>query len=184
MALDSVQYKNVFDLHYEALYGYACSILMAETYADDIVQNVFIGLWQNRDTVKPETVKAYLYTSVRNGCLNHLKHKRVQADHEKSTLINGAGNNNSITTEQKELHEKIQYLLNQLPEKCATVFYMCRQLDMSYREVAEALGISVKTVENQMSKALKFLRGGLAAYLISLALLFILKLYQFIIYGA
>ncbi|GAB3424900.1 RNA polymerase sigma-70 factor [Niabella aquatica] len=178
MALDSVQYKKVFDLHYEALYGYACSILMAETYVDDIVQNVFIRLWQNRHSVKPDTVKAYLYTSVRNECLNHLKHKGVQAVHTKNTLVTSSeiDNNNSNPAEQKELHEKIQYLLNQLPEKCATVFYMCRQLGMSYKEVAEALGISVKTVENQVSKALKFLRSGLAAYLVSVVPLFILKL--------
>lgn len=176
MALDSVQYKNVFDLHYEALYGYACSILMAETYADDVLQNIFIRLWQHRDSVKTETVKAYLYTSVRNECLNHLKHKGVQAAYAKNTMVTGSESHESNRAEQKELHEQIQYLLNQLPEKCATVFYMCRQLEMSYKEVAEALGISVKTVENQMSKALKFLRSGVAAYLISIVLLFILKL--------
>lgn len=176
MALDSVQYKNVFDLHYEALYGYAFSILREETYTDDILQNIFIKLWQHRETVNPETVKAYLYTSVRNECLNHLKHKVVKAGYAQHQMSGDTGTDNNIHTEQKELHEKIQDLVNQLPEKCATVFYMCRQLGLSYREVADALGISVKTVENQMSKALKFLRSGLSEYLVSIVPLFILQL--------
>ncbi len=176
MALDSVQYKSLFDLHYEALYGYAFSILKEETYTDDILQNIFIKLWQNRETVKAETVKAYLYTSVRNECLNHLKHKVVKTGYAQHQMTGGAGADHNIYTEQKELHERIQDLVNQLPEKCATVFYMCRQLGLSYREVADALGISVKTVENQMSKALKFLRSGLTEYLVSIVPLFILQL--------
>ncbi len=176
MALDSVQYKNVFDLHYEALYGYAFSILKEETYTDDILQNIFIKLWQNRESVHPETVKAYLYTAVRNECLNQLKHKVVKAGYAQHQIAGSSGADNNIHTEQKELHEKIQDLVNQLPEKCATVFYMCRQLGLSYREVADALGISVKTVENQMSKALKFLRSGLTEYLVSIVPLFILQL--------
>lgn len=176
MALDSVQYKNVFDLHYEALYGYAFSILREETYTEDILQNIFIKLWQHRDTVKAETVKAYLYTAVRNECLNYLKHKVVKAGYVQHQTAGDVATDNNIHTEQKELHEKIQYLVNQLPEKCATVFYMCRQLGLSYREVADALGISVKTVENQMSKALKFLRGGLTEYLVSVVPLLILQL--------
>lgn len=176
MALDSVQYKNIFDLHYEALYGYAFSILREETYTDDILQNIFIKLWQNREAVHPETVKAYLYTSVRNECLNYLKHKGVKANYAQHQMGGGIETDTTIYSEQKELHETIQQLVNQLPEKCATVFYMCRQLGMSYREVAEAMGISVKTVENQVSKALKFLRSGLADYLVSIIPLLMLQL--------
>ncbi|MCH5599585.1 RNA polymerase sigma-70 factor [Niabella ginsengisoli] len=176
MALDSVQYKSVFDLHYEALYGYACSMLKAETYVDDILQNIFIKLWQSKEKIKPETVKSYLYTSVRNECLNHIKHKGVQATYAQTTMMAGSTSDHNNQTEQKELHEKIQYLVNQLPEKCAAVFYLCRQSGFSYKEVAEALDISVKTVENQMSKALKFLRSGLSEYLVSWLPLFILHL--------
>jgi len=176
MALDSVQYKNVFDLQYEALYGYAFSILRAETYVEDIVQNIFIKLWQHRESVNPDTVKAYLFTAVRNECLNHIKHKGVQAGYAQSKIATAGGSENHISAEQKELHEKIQDLVSQLPEKCAAVFYMCRQLGLSYKEIAETMGISVKTVENQMSKALKFLRSGLADYLVSIVPLFILQL--------
>lgn len=176
MALDSAQYKNVFDLHYEALYGYACSILKEETYLDDILQNIFIKLWQARDSIKAETVKAYLYTSVRNECLNYLKHKGVQSNYARATMAMAGDSVHNIDAEGKELQEKIQLLTSQLPEKCAEVFYMSRQLGLSYREVAEALGISVKTVENQVSKALKFLRHGLAEYLVSIFPLLIIQL--------
>ncbi|WP_018626383.1 RNA polymerase sigma-70 factor [Niabella aurantiaca] len=178
MGLDSVQYKHVFDLHYEALYGYACSILRSEVYAEDLLQNIFIKLWETRGNVNPVSVKAYLYTAVRNECLNHLKHKGVQATYAHAVRVTGTDADNSNRAEQKELQEKIQGLLNRLPEKCATVFYMCRQLGLSYRQVAAELDLSVKTVENHMTKALKFLRGGLAAYLVSVLLLFIYQLFN------
>ncbi len=176
MALNGTQYKNVFDLHYEALYGYACSLLREETYVDDILQNIFIKLWQTRESIKAETVKAYLYTSVRNECLNRLKHKVVQANYAKAALAGANDAVEVVKAEEKELERKINLLTNQLPEKCATVFYMSRQLGLSYREVAETLGISVKTVENQVSKALKFLRQGLAEYLGSMVSLLIIQL--------
>lgn len=178
MALDRVQYKNVFDLHYEALYGYACSILRSEVYAEDILQNIFIKLWETRNTIQVASVKAYLYTAVRNECLNQLKHKSVQAVHAHTAKVTGVESYHSNHAEQKELQAQIQGLLNRLPEKCATVFYMCRQLGLSYREVAEELDLSIKTVENHMTKALKFLRGGLAAYLVSLLFLFIYQLFN------
>lgn len=176
MALNEAQYKSVFDLHYEALYGYACSILGSEVYAEDILQNIFIKLWQSRSSVIFNTVKSYLYTSVRNECLNQLKHKKVQAAYANTTLIVSDTSGEAHSPESKELHEKIHHLLNELPEKCATVFYMCRQLGLSYKEVAQELNISIKTVENHMSKALKLLRGGLAAYLISIIPLMFLSL--------
>ncbi|HRB51266.1 MAG TPA: RNA polymerase sigma-70 factor [Niabella sp.] len=176
MALNSVQYKQVFELHYEALYGYACSILKEETYVEDIIQNIFIKLWQNREMIVADTVKSYLYTAVRNDCNNQIKHKGVQARHSKFVMD---AENNSVhhnPAEVKELQEKVQFLINQLPEKCGTIFYLCRQSGLSYKEIAEALNISVKTVENQMSKALKTLRTGLAEYLVSLFLFIIFQL--------
>lgn len=184
MALDRDQYKDVFDLHYEALYGYACSILKEEIYVGDLVQNVFLKLWQGRDSIKAETVKSYLYTSVRNECLNYLKHKGVQATHAQTTKSISSAAAHHNPSEQKELHEQIQGLLAQLPERCATVFYLCRQTGLSYKEVAETMDISVKTVENQMSKALKFLRTGLASYFVSTIPLFILYLVNLYYYGA
>lgn len=176
MALNSVQYKEVFDLHYEELYSYACSILLSETYVEDILQNIFIKLWQKSKDVKIETVKAYLYTAVRNECLNHIKHKGVHANYSKHTMAFGNSSVDNNHSEAKELSEKIHSLLNELPEKCATVFYMSRQMGLSNKEVAANLDISIKTVENQMTKALRFLRNGLAEYLISLLLLFITQL--------
>ncbi|MBZ4190930.1 RNA polymerase sigma-70 factor [Niabella beijingensis] len=178
MAFDSAQYKRVFDLHYEELYGYACSILRSEVYVEDIVQNIFIRLWQTRDTVRMGSVRAYLYTAVRNECFNHLKHKNVRVAHAQSVLAAGEGTTHHFRAEEKELQNKIQELVSRLPEKCAMVFYMCRQLGLSYKEVAEKLEISVKTVENQMTKALKFLRSGLAGYLVSLILLIIYPLFN------
>ncbi|HOA81976.1 MAG TPA: RNA polymerase sigma-70 factor [Defluviitaleaceae bacterium] len=174
--MNAVQYKEVFDLYYEELYSYSCSILLSEIYVEDILQNTFIKLWQKSKDVKIETVKAYLYTAVRNECLNHIKHKGVHANYFKHTVALNNSSEEHNHSEAKELGDKIRSLLCELPEKCATVFYMSRQLGLSNKEVAANLGISIKTVENQMTKALRFLRNGLAEYLISLLLLFITQL--------
>ncbi|MBK7099171.1 MAG: RNA polymerase sigma-70 factor [Sphingobacteriales bacterium] len=176
MALDSGQYKDVFDLHYEALYGYANSILKVETFVEDIVQNIFIKLWQNRETVKMDTVKAYLFTAIRNECLNQIKHNGVQATYTQFAINSEGTSENNNPAEHRELQQKMHQLIQQLPEKCGTVFYLCRQQGYSYKEVAATLKISEKTVENHMSKALRILLLGLAEYLVSLFFLFIIKL--------
>jgi len=171
----SALFENVFKTYFKSLHTYACSILKDEAMAEEIVQQVFYKLWEKKEQLQLlQSVPAYLYRSVHNECLNYVKHTKVKAKHHAHTLY--AQQEPDETTDQatlKELQQKIDTAINDLPEQCRTIFQLSRFEDLKYREIADRLGISVKTVENQMGKALRTLRNKLVEYLPVLFLLFI-----------
>jgi RNA polymerase sigma-70 factor (ECF subfamily) len=162
----AVVFENVFKTHFKNLHRYACSIVKDEAVAEEMVQNVFCKLWEKKELVHMnDFLAAYLYRSVYNECLNYLKHNKVKAVH-----LAQAGSSNPYENERdsaalKELQQKIDIALNELPEQCRTIFQLSRFEDLKYREIADRLRISVKTVENQMGKALRLLRAKLAEFL-------------------
>lgn len=166
--ISETEFEQVFKSHFKALHAYACTILQEEAMAEEIVQQVFFKLWEKRDQVNiQQSLNAYLYRSVYNECLNYLKHKKVKKAHQSHTLYTAgtASDNVSRKVIAKELEEKIADALNQLPEQCRTIFQMSRFEELKYREIADKLNLSVKTVENQMGKALKIMRMQLVEYL-------------------
>ncbi|MBL7691529.1 MAG: RNA polymerase sigma-70 factor [Flavipsychrobacter sp.] len=167
--------EDAFKTHFEGLHRYAYTIIKDELMAEEMVQNVFYKLWKNKDQLDISgTMAGYLYRSVYNECLNHVKHEKVKAAyrvHMARTMENL--NNAAEKLKLKELEEKLDQALRALPEQCRTIFQMSRFEQLKYLEIADRLGLSVKTVENQMGKALKILRTQLAEYLpILLILLF------------
>ncbi len=118
------------------------------------------------------SLKSYLYRAVRNAALNRLKHEKVKANH---VAFVTSRNENFVSPadelEETELHFRIQRALKKLPEQCRVVFEMSRFEELKYTEIAERLGISVKTVENQMGKALRIMREQLNDYLPLIAML-------------
>ncbi|MGC4102683.1 RNA polymerase sigma-70 factor [Ferruginibacter sp.] len=172
---DENAFEQVFKLHYKNLHSYAFAMLKEETYAEEIVQQVFFKLWERAEAVSISgSVAAYLYRAVHNESLNHLKHQKVKASHQLHVAysMKDAVETAPKTLQAKELEKKIQAALNALPEQCRTIFQMSRFEEMKYKEIAEKLHLSVKTVENQMGKALKILREELAEYLPLLFLFF------------
>lgn len=164
-------FEQVFKNYYKNLHAYACTFLKDEADSDEVVQQVFYKLWERsgNGNVSGSTA-AYLYRAVHNECLNHLKHRNVKDRHElyvahSMKQQNGNTGGNIMT---KELEHRYLSALKELPEQCRTVFQLSRFEDMKYREIADTLNISVKTVENQMGKALKFLRLKLAEFLLAL----------------
>src|SRR5690606_19309484 len=139
-----------------------------DDHAEEIVQNIFVRLWEKREILTFETsVKAYLYRCIHNDCLNYLKHKKIRAqhrDHVTFTMSRQTGNT-SDRLEHSELQDRLHHALNGLPEQCRTICQMSRFEELKYREIADQLGLSVKTVENQMGKALRILRLKLADFL-------------------
>lgn len=172
-ALENEQvFEQVFKEHFKSLHAYAFTILKDEAMAEEIVQNVFFKLWDKREqTMIQSSLKAYLYRSVHNESLNYLKHRQVKNIYHTYTMRQQRDQSEwspETGIDGKELDERIRKALNELPEQCRTIFQLSRFEELKYREIAEKLELSVKTVENQMSKALQLLRLKLADFLVML----------------
>jgi RNA polymerase sigma-70 factor (family 1) len=176
---DKKAYEQVFRTYYQTLCNYACSVIKDMDEAEEVVQNVFYTIWNKREVLQISTsIKSYLYRAVHNDCLNKLKHGKVKMLYaeEYKSHANGGFDSSANVLEAKELNKQINTAIDSLPEQCGLVFKLSRFENLKYAEIAEQLGISVKTVENHMGKALKIMREKLKDYLpLVLWLLFINK---------
>lgn len=171
-------YEATYKELYKPLFIYSLGILNNQATAEEIVQNVFMKLWEKvRKDAEGEkleiqsSLKAYLYKAVHNHSLNAIKHKKVVQQYETHlthTMTHKESDSAERDAAHKQLQGRLRQALSELPEQCRTVFQMSRFEDLKYKEIAERLAISPKTVENHMGKALKLLRGKLADYLVSL----------------
>jgi len=170
---DDHAFEQLFKDHFKALHAYAYVILKDEDDAEEIVQNMFLKFWEKRDLLTVQSsLKAYLYKCVYNDSLNFLKHQKIKTKYQDfaTYTMNPENEPASSKIEMTELTFNLNIALNRLPEQCRTIFQMSRFEELKYREIAERLGLSVKTIENQMGKALRILRLELADFL-SLVLL-------------
>lgn len=175
---DEAAFEQVFRTHFKNLHAYACSIIKEETAAEEVVQQVFFKLWERSKGLSISgSVAAYLYRAVYNESLNYLKHQKVQSGYQQhfSHTMKNENDTAGKKLSLKELEDRLGKAMNELPEHCRTIFQLSRFEELRYREIADRLGISIKTVENQMGKALKILRTKLADFL-PLMMLFLLKL--------
>ena len=172
---DEATFEQVFKSHFKRLHAFAFTILQNEAEAEEIVQQVFFKLWERNDNLSVTgSVTAYLYRAVHNESLNFIKHQKVKSNHQ---LHVAYSMKNEVEHPAKkvlagELEKKIHAALNELPEQCRTIFQLSRFDELKYREIADKLGISVKTVENQMGKALKLMRAKLVDFLSFILLFF------------
>ena len=161
------QFEALFKLHFKHLCNFAQGYVEDADAAQDICQKVFIALWEKRAEINPnQSIKSYLFTSVKNRCLNHIrdnkKYRSKVLDLDCANFETAEAEDNFA---ESDLKEKIAKAMNSLPEKCRQVFEMSRYQGMKYREIAEELGIAQKTVEAHMSKAMKSLREQLKDYI-------------------
>ncbi|GAA0878371.1 RNA polymerase sigma-70 factor [Algoriphagus jejuensis] len=167
-------FEMLFKTFYQPLCRYATSFLKDPDGAEEIVQAAFIGFWEKRETISIDTsVKSYLYRAVRNSCLNELKHEQVKQKYIAGEVAMGEKTSDSADhlAIHVELEDKIKAAIQTLPEQCRLIFTMSRFEELKYQEIADQLNLSVKTVENQMGKALKIMRTQLKEYLPLLAIL-------------
>jgi len=172
---DEAAFEQIFKSHFKRLHCYAITILKDEAEAEEIVQQVFYKLWErNQLQTFSGSLNAYLYRAVHNESLNFLKHQQVRTNHQLHVAY--SMKQQTDDSEQKaasaELEKHIHKALNELPEQCRTIFQLSRFDELKYLEIADKLGLSVKTVENQMGKALKLMRIKLAHFLKFLILFF------------
>ena len=173
---DEAAFEQVFKANYKSLHGYAFTMLRDDSTAEEIVQNVFFKLWERNENISISgSVTAYLYRAVYNEALNYLKHLKIRSKHRLYVAhhSNQQTDQASKKIQLKELEEKIQNSLKELPEQCRTIFQMSRFEELRYQEIADRLKISIKTVEAQMGKALKILRANLVDFMILILFLFL-----------
>lgn len=167
---DESAFDALFRAYYAPLCRYAATLAEGDwDEAEDIVQQVFVKLWEQRAALDVRwSLRAYLYKMVHHRCLNRLRDARTR---ERYKVFNAEQLEKQAvhpTGPVTELSERIQKALAALPTECRRIFELSRFEELKYREIADQLGISIKTVETQMGKALRILRVELAEYLVSL----------------
>lgn len=182
-------YKLLFRKYYANLLFYATRIV-GEEEAEDVVQDVFVELWQRKDALTVgDKIQSFLYRAVYTRALNVLKHREImnsyeaiaQEIHKKRIEFYQPDSNEVVKRiEDRELRRQLSEAIGELPDKCKTVFTLSYLHGMKNKEIAEALGISLRTVEAHMYKALKLLRDRLGYLNLLLVLFFLGKVSVFI----
>lgn len=164
LLFDLSGFEALFQLHYRALCATAYRIVQDKEIAEDIVQDVFHSLWEKRGSLQIDiSLKAYLIRSTINRSINY--NKKYSNTLSRELHFGMETSIDANTTEQaldfKETSGKVESAIKALPPACRSVFVLSRYEHLSYKEISRELDISVKTVENQMTKALKHLRQWL-----------------------
>ncbi len=160
---DKRDLKAAFDTYFESLRNFLYYKSGDMDLAEDLIQEVFLKVWEKRDEIRKETLKSLLYTMANNLLMNHFNHMKVVKSHEEEVE---SGERVSLATPQFELEtqefsKKLNDVLKKIPETSRDVFLMNRIDGLKYEEISSRLGIGVKAVEKRMSKALSVIRSEL-----------------------
>ena len=155
------QIEELFTLHYRPLCLYAMHFVKDIDISEDIVQDCFSLVWErlSSDKAQVENMKSYLFSMVRNKSLDYLQNeKRIE------TTVSVAELNEELVQEEveerSEMEARMWTAIDSLPERCREIFLLNKRDGLKYKEIAEQLGLSVNTVDNQVSKALRLIREG------------------------
>ena len=174
-SITEAEFETLFKAHFRELHAYAYSLVNDWDNAEELVQGLFLKLWERNDWAGIHTsVKSYLYKSVYHESLNLFRREKVHLRYQALTVstmdVQTGDAAEKLNLGEVEIH--LAKALNKLPEKCRAVFHLSRFEELKYQQIADQLNISIKTVETQMVKALKILRKEMAEFLP--AVLFIL----------
>ncbi|OHX68629.1 hypothetical protein NH26_19050 [Flammeovirga pacifica] len=160
------QFEVLFKAQYPKLCAYANTFLKDIQASEDVVHDVLIKLWEQKEQIDIDTsLEAYLFRAVRNKCLNVIRHTEVKENYKVHVDHTSSSQHVEEDLEASELDDKIQSAINQMPDKRKNIFLLSRFEGLKYSEIATQLNISVKTVENQMSSALKYLKTELSSFI-------------------
>jgi RNA polymerase sigma-70 factor (family 1) len=157
---DQAAFKQVYAFYYKRLYQFALAIVKTRESAEELTEDVFVRIWQQRETLPAiQNLRVYLYTATKNSSLNYLSHKARESITEPFDHIHVGLNESALTPEQilitTEIHQKIQKAVEALPPRCKMIFRLVREDGLKYKEIAEILNISVNTIDAQMAIAVK-----------------------------
>jgi RNA polymerase sigma-70 factor (ECF subfamily) len=168
---DIKAFEGVFRQYYSSLYLYAFSITGRRDVSEEVVQELFYVIWKERENIQIRlSLKSYLYRAVRNQSLQYCEHKNVEDRHREKVLNNSDLQGGTLYSPQedleyRELEDVVDSTLRKLPERRLRIFRMHRMEGKKYKEIAESLSISIKTVEAEMSKAYSLLRHEIEKYI-------------------
>jgi RNA polymerase sigma-70 factor (ECF subfamily) len=164
-------FEALFHTYYKQLCRFSFRILHDKDKAEDVVQICFINFWEKRESISIQaSFKAYLFRSVYNRSINEYTRSKKIINEEIAVLNETSGSVSDdpiLLMQAQEVQKKIDQAIATMPDGCRTVFMLSREDQLSYKEIAEMLQISVKTVENQMGKALRIMREHLFVVLIA-----------------
>jgi RNA polymerase sigma-70 factor (ECF subfamily) len=156
---DEIAYRVLFNKYYGWLCNYIFKLCNNYSLSEDLVQEIMVKLWENRNSIEIKTsLKSYLFKSCHNQFLQHIRKEKVKLDFIESLrwdVLYEVYNEDDILEEKVNRLHKI---INELPPRCKAIFMKSKFEKKKYKEIAEDMNISIKTVENQMSKALHYLR--------------------------
>ncbi len=159
---------SVFREHYAALASFTLRFVDSRDVSEELVQDLFLSLWARRDQLTDvESFRTYLFRAMRNRALNHLRRKRLERKWEQENYLPSEPSTPGRTDDEttgKEVAVALERAIAKLPPRCREVFLLSREGGMTYAEIGVSLGISVKTVETQMGRALKSLRQALEPF--------------------
>lgn len=159
---DKAAFEKLFKTHYADLCHFANSYLKDPDEAEEMVQEAFFRLWQKRKQILiQKNLKGYLYRSVRNMCTEYGRHLKVKQHYAQNRPTGNLNLSPHDLLEATQLETLFHQTLLSLPERCRTIFSMSREEGLKYKEIAQKLSISVKTVEADMGSTLKALREAI-----------------------
>jgi RNA polymerase sigma-70 factor (ECF subfamily) len=161
-------FEQLFKKHFRELHAYAFSLLKDWDVAEEIVQALFLKLWEKNEWSHIQTsIKSYLYKSAYHDSLNYIRRQKVQLRYQTITAHSMKNHTDDAASKLKmgELEQHLNKALDKLPEKCRAIFHLSRFEELKYQEIANQLNISIKTVETHMGKALRILRKEMKEFL-------------------
>lgn len=166
-------FEILFRKYYVRLCGFANKFIANRQESEEIVQEVFLNIWKKRDQLKLDNeIRPYIFKSVQNLCYNFLEHQKVIDNYYSVIEVVYKNQTKEFDTYESilytEFQQRVDKSIKSLPEQCRRIFQLSREDGLKYAEIAEQLGISVKTVETQMSRALSKLKTELKDYLVVL----------------
>lgn len=165
-------FDALFRANYAGLCRFAGRILGSPAAAEEVVQDLFLYIWERHEVIDGSTPsRAYLYRAAHNAAVNRLRHTQVERRWaEESAAGEAVAPNAGDELDVEELVRAVARAIEHLPERCRLIYTMSRQDNLSYQEIASALGLSIKTVEAQMARAFRLLRRSLGPFLGALLL--------------
>lgn len=155
---ETIWFRQIFNTYYRGIKNYIYYKTGKVETSEDLIQDVFLKLWEHKNNIDKESIKPFLYKTVNNMLANYYKKENIIFRFTNSLLTKNNNESPEFLLELKDFDERLQRSISNLPEKCRVVFLMNRIDNLKYHEIATTLGLTQKAVEKRMSKALSILK--------------------------